>query len=137
MSEQHDPHGEPVEFHAEGEYVRHPNYRLRRATVGLIVVLVEVTQIPLFAKLFGEEIVALLSVRMVLTMIVAAFFVRNASNFARILLAAIRGLAFAVAIVMGIDAAAWTLVATAVVDGGAVAGLAWGRFFPPAGDDSA
>lgn len=114
------------------QYERKPDYRLRRASVALLVVLIEVVEIPLFANAFGEEIVALLAVRMLLTMVVGSFFIRpGGHDVARVLLGALRILAFCVGVVMAVDAHAWALLAVSLLDGGAAIALFRMRFWGP------
>jgi len=111
-----------------------PNYRLRRATTALLVVILDIAEIPLYQLRFGEEIVALLGVRMLLTMVVASFFVRR-SEIGRMLLAAIRALAFFVGFIMGLDAGDWSILAASILDGIAAITLLRMRFNPPPGEE--
>jgi hypothetical protein len=104
-----------VDDHEYEEFARLRRDRLRRASIALLVVFVEIVQIPLFEAAFGAELVAMLSVRLLLTFVLCAFFIRG-NNIARILLAAVRLMAFLVASVMAIQAGAWTLAYVSVLD---------------------
>jgi hypothetical protein len=83
------------------------------------VLVIEVGQLPLFARAFGLEITALLAVRLLLTATLVVLFVRR-STVARMILGALRVMAFCVAFIMAVGLTgwlAWTLGASAVIDG--------------------
>jgi hypothetical protein len=104
-----------VDDHEFDEFRKARKDRLRRASLALFVVLVEICQIPLFEAAFGAEFIALLSVRLLLTFVLCAFLIRG-NNIARILLGAVRAMAFMVAIVMSIQAEAWALAYVSILD---------------------
>ena len=122
------------QHHPHHPHRRQPDYRLRRATIALLVVILDLAQIPLYQQQFGDEIVALLGVRMLLTMVVAGFFLRR-SEMARILLGAVRALAFSVGFIMGLDAGNGSILAASILDLVAAVMLFRMRFNPPPAEE--
>lgn len=92
--------------------------RLRIALV-VTIVAIEAAELALFARAFGREILGLLAVRLLLALVLAGFYLRG-SAVARVVLGALRLMAFMVAFVMAVGLEGPTsvlLCAVAVVDG--------------------
>lgn len=85
------------------------------------IVASEIAQLPLFAHAFGKEVMALLAVRLLLTIVLVVFFLRK-HTVAKMVLGSLRVMAFCVGFIMALGESggvAWALGALAVVDGAA------------------
>ena len=85
------------------------------------IVAIEIAQLPLFAHAFGNEVLALLVVRLLLTIVLVALFLRK-STVAKMVLGSLRVMAFCVGFIMAINESggvAWALGTLAVADGAA------------------